>query len=154
MKNKVVIIILVGIMLTPAMFSQENSPMNVTGSIKSTNKIVRIVKRIPAEAVQKRILAMNTVESDKKSEVTGFSVGIAPNPTVNTVNCAVQTQSAATLDVYVSDLFGNKLITKKLKADVGYCSLSFDLSSMPQGCYYINFTDYQSINYSCPVIKY
>ena len=80
----------------------------------------------------------NVLEKDAS---TNDKLKIFPNPTTNVITVFFRQQRANDLIITINDQAGRVMIRKKLSAQKGANSVSFNVESLPAGSYIIKFSD-------------
>ena len=77
----------------------------------------------------------------EKDASTNDKLKIFPNPTTNSITVFFQQQRTNDLIITINDQTGRVMIRKKLSAQKGSNSVSFNVESLPAGSYIIKFSD-------------
>ena len=77
----------------------------------------------------------------EKDASTNDKLKVFPNPTTNVITVSFQQQQANDLVITINDQAGRVMIRKRLSAQKGANSVSFNVESLPAGSYIIKFSD-------------
>jgi len=71
----------------------------------------------------------------------GGTLNIFPNPTKDLMSVEVDLKNQSNIQINVINLLGKTMISENVNMGVGMNTLSFNLSQLPSGVYFLNLTD-------------